>query len=87
MTCKQSRAIQNMVANGGISWYRAMRMAGYSHAMARNPQKLSKSNQVHQYLNSAGISPEKAVLSLSEALDSGSILEKLVVARFCLRYT
>ena len=85
MTLKQTKALQNMVENGGISAYRAMRMAGYSHAMARNPHKFTRSPRVSEYLSERGITPEKAISSISDALDNGSILNKLAVARFCLK--
>lgn len=49
MTIKQTKAIAKLVENGG-NVSKAMREAGYSEAMAKNPQKLMRSKAVQNEL-------------------------------------
>lgn len=49
MTTKQAQAVAKMVENGG-NVGKAMREAGYSEAMVKNPQKLMRSKAVKNQL-------------------------------------
>lgn len=66
-TLKQQRAVENLVANGG-NVSTAMRQAGYSEAMARNPQKLTESDYVKQLFAEVGLTDTDAFTQLKEGL-------------------
>lgn len=53
-TVRQRKAIENIVANGG-KVAEAMRQAGYSEAMARNSQRLTRSEGFLQLAEDCGL--------------------------------
>lgn len=53
-TVKQRKAAEAMVENGGIA-SDAMRKAGYSEAMARNPQKVTKTKGFQELCDELGL--------------------------------
>lgn len=68
-TIKQKRAIDNLVANGG-NVATAMRDAGYSEAMARNPQKLTQSDYMQQLFVEAGLHDIDGIKLLKDGMAS-----------------
>jgi hypothetical protein len=68
-TLKQRKAISNLVANGG-NVAQAMRAAGYSEAMARNPQKLTESEYVQTLMQEVGLTDKDAFQQLKDGLQA-----------------
>ncbi len=68
MTFKQHIAAKELVENGG-NVPRALRKAGYSAAMIKNPQKVTRSRGFQEVLGEI-ISDEKLALVLREGLDA-----------------
>lgn len=66
-TIKQRRAVANLVANGG-NVASAMRDAGYSEAMARNPQKLTESEYVQALMHEVGLTDKDGFVLLKEGM-------------------
>lgn len=70
MTLKQAKAIEKMVENGG-NVSKAMRDAGYSEAMSKNPQKLMRSkavrNELGPLLKKHDLNLDKYLSVISEA--------------------
>lgn len=80
MTTKQAKLtniLPEIVANGG-TLSQAMRQAGYSESMARNPQKLKKmpviKNELQRLLKKKGITLDKALQPIADGLQA----EKLI---------
>jgi len=71
-TIKQKTAIKKMVENGG-NMGKAMKEAGYSDAMAKNPQKLTESAGFQELMNQAGLSDQELLSKHSELLNSAVI--------------
>lgn len=69
MTIKQRLTAKEMVENGG-NMASAMRKAGYSDAMVKNPHKVKSSKGFKEVLKIMGISDERLVQILSEGLNS-----------------
>lgn len=69
MTQKQRIAAKEMVENGGTT-ASAMRKAGYSAAMVKNPQKLIKSKGFIETLELMGLSEERLAKVLDDGLDA-----------------
>jgi hypothetical protein len=68
-TVKQQKALANLVENGG-NVSKAMRDAGYSAAMVKNPQKLTQSQAFQYLMEQSGITDEKLTTVLKEGLDA-----------------
>lgn len=68
-TEKQKKAIAKVLENGG-NVSKAMKDAGYSAAMAKNPQKLTQSQAFQTYMHEAGVTDQKLVEVLKGGLDA-----------------
>lgn len=68
MTVKQCRAAQELVVNGGNTPM-ALRKAGYSAAMIKNPQKVTRSKGFQKVLGEL-VDDEKLACVLREGLDA-----------------
>jgi hypothetical protein len=64
-TPRQHKAAENMVANGG-SKAQALRDAGYSEAIARNPQKVTDSQSFQALCEELGLTDNLLVNALVE---------------------
>lgn len=72
MTTRQAKAVQVMVAKGG-STSQALREAGYSEAIARNPQKVTKSQGWQEAMITYGLTPAKLFKKLNEGLEASKV--------------
>jgi len=72
-TYKQTKALANMVENGGNMGI-ALKKAGYSDSMAKNPYKVTRSKGFQDVLVNAGISDEKLALIISKGLDAYQLI-------------
>lgn len=70
---KQKKAIELLPANGG-NVSKSMREAGYSEAMAKNPQKLTQSQAFQQIMQEAGVTDEKLVSVLKDGLEATKVI-------------
>jgi len=73
MTIKQAVAMREMVENGG-NMASAMRKAGYSEAMVKNPQKVTKSKGFKDVLLVMGISDKLLAKVLMDGLNATKVL-------------
>ncbi len=73
MTNKQRIAAKKMVENGGnIS--SAMRIAGYSDSMIKNPQKVTKSKGFKEILENIGLDDKSLAKALKEGLEANKVI-------------
>lgn len=77
MTTKQLIAVKEMAVNGGNA-AKAMRKAGYSESMAKNPHKMTHSKPVRteleRLLKQQGITLKKALKPIGEALQASKVI-------------
>lgn len=73
MTNKQRLAAKEMVENGG-NMASAMRKAGYSEAMVKNPKKVTQAKGFKEVLLVMGITDEALARVLSEGLNATKVL-------------
>jgi hypothetical protein len=66
-TIKQQKAVAYMLENGG-NVGKAMRDAGYSAAMAKNPQKLTESEYVQEMMREVGLTDKDGFQLLKEGM-------------------
>jgi len=72
-TYKQTKALANMVENGGNMGI-ALKKAGYSDSMAKNPYKVVRSKGFQDALTAVDISNEKLAFVLNEGLEAHKLL-------------
>lgn len=73
MTVKQRIVAKEMVVNGG-NMASAMRKAGYSESMVKNPQKVTRSKGFKEVLLVMGISDELLAKVLNDGLHATKVL-------------
>jgi hypothetical protein len=66
-TIKQQKAVANLLENGG-NVSKAMKDAGYSAAMAKNPQKLTESPTIIHLMDAMGVTDAMMVDTLRNGL-------------------
>jgi len=71
-TAKQKGVFNKMVENGG-NMSKAMREAGYSESMAKNPQKLTRSKGFQELMDKYGLDDTSLVKKHRELLESKKI--------------
>lgn len=76
MTVKQSKAMTYALENGG-NVSKAMTQAGYSKAMAKNPQKLTRSQAWIEVMEEAGLSDRELAKTLREGLKASKTVTSL----------
>jgi len=70
---KQRKALKLLVENGGNMGI-ALKKAGYSDSIAKNPYKVIRSKGFQEALVEADISDEKLALALDEGLDAYKLI-------------
>ena len=73
MTIKQARAFDATLDNGG-NVSKAMQTAGYSPAMVKNPQKLTRSQAWQEMMLRHGLTPTKLFKKLNDGLDATDLV-------------
>ena len=73
MTIKQRLVAKEMVENGG-SMSTALRKAGYSDAMVKNPQKVTKSKGFKEILENIGLNDKVLAKTLQEGLSATKVI-------------
>jgi hypothetical protein len=74
MTIRQRKVIKELVEYGG-TMSSAMRKAGYSDAMIKNPQKVTKSKGFKEILEIMGINDNALAKTLKEGLEAVKIVK------------
>jgi len=72
-TAKQKGVFNKMVENGG-NMGKAMREAGYSESMAKNPQKLTRSKGFQELMDKNGLDDLALVKKHKELLEAKKII-------------
>jgi hypothetical protein len=76
MTAKQLMAAKLTLDNqGNVS--KAMKQAGYSPAMVKNPQSLTRSKGWQEAMEQAGITPGRLMKKLNKGLDAKKTITSL----------
>jgi len=71
-TIKQKKAISHILEGDSVS--KAMRKAGYSKAVAKNPKKLTKALAFTEWLEKVGVTDELLSNKINEGLDANKII-------------
>lgn len=67
-TVKQAKAMEIIENNHGIAVGKAMELAGYSKASAKNPKNLTRAKAVTGLAKSAGVTIEQYMKNIGEAM-------------------
>lgn len=75
MTIKQRKVAKELFENGG-TMASALRKAGYSRAMVKNPQKVTRSKAFKEIIENMGLDNKSLAKALKEGLNATKIITR-----------